>query len=203
MEKFKNFIKVHADFKVNRANIVALIVVLSIFPAYRFLPEQFGYENGFLENLQMLVLLLCGVFAFKANNFKRFFNVLILFIIIFALREINCGRVFFPIEGEVNSFYQWEEIKYGFIVGPLYEIFIAFSCIWILVKKAYMDLWYMVTKTKLPIWSIVFFLLGMGLSLYADKHMSSHVFEEMAELLMYVSVCGLIFEYGFKKGNIN
>lgn len=195
----KNFIKNHFDFGFNIPLIYAIITTLLIVPCYLFLPEKYGYENSLIENIQMIVLFICMYFSIKAKNSKKFFWILTLFVIIMLLREINCGRVFFPIPGKVNTFYHWEDIKYGFIVGPIYESFIGISIIIALWNKVYETIFSMLTKTRLPIWNIVFAVIGLFGSTYIDKHFDSCVLEEMVELLMYVAICGIIYLYAFSK----
>ena len=41
------------------------------------------------------------------------------------IREVNCGRtLFFHIPGTENAFYSWKEIKYGYLVHPIYGTYI-------------------------------------------------------------------------------
>ena len=63
-----------------------------------FLPVEYGYENGILENLQLMALFVGAFFAFRSKIDKKFFYFVILVISILLLREVNCGRtIFFPV----------------------------------------------------------------------------------------------------------
>ena len=42
-------------------------------------------------------------------------------------------------------------------------------------------------------------ITGMGLGLYAEKVMENFVFEEISELLFYVSLVGIIYLYAYNK----
>ena len=50
------FIKKHLDFKFYGVSWIALIVALSIIPMLKYMPQNLGYENGLLEDIQMIVL---------------------------------------------------------------------------------------------------------------------------------------------------
>jgi len=188
------------DYNMYPYTVVALLVFLLIIPCVLFLPDSYGFENGLLENLQMFVLLLCVIFAYKAKENKTFFHFAILVIIIIALREVNCGRtLFFPIPGEVNAFYSWKQIKYGYLAHPLYGLYMAYTAFFFLKHKLYLDTVEFLKTIKLPIWNIILMLVGLTLGLYAEKATNNYVFEEISELLFYVSLAGIIYHYAFKK----
>ena len=192
--------KKHLDFSFSTIECLALLILLISIPGILYLPEKYGYENGLLENLQMIVLFMSVFFAFKAREHRKFFNLLILVLGILLLREINCGRtIFFPIPGEVNAFYSWKDIQYGWLAHPLYGIYIGLTVIYGIWHKFYKDFLMFLTHTKLPIWNILFFILGITLSLIAEKSTHNFLFEEFSELLMYVSILGIIKKYAFKE----
>ena len=57
LEKIKNFTSAHLDFKVYPVTWIAIANALLIVPCIMFLPKEFGYENGLLENIQLIALL--------------------------------------------------------------------------------------------------------------------------------------------------
>ena len=69
----KNFIKSHFDFNVYAITVPAIISLLCIVPCVLNLPEKYGFENGLIENIQMIVLLICFIFCIKAKNHKKLF----------------------------------------------------------------------------------------------------------------------------------
>lgn len=191
-----NFIKNHFDLKVHGVTWLSILNALLIIPCVLFLPAKFGYENGLLENLQMLVLFLGLYLCFFSKIDKTFFKFAGLVLIILILREINCGRtLFFPIPGVENAYYGWKDIKYGYLAHPLYGAFIAFVGIYFLKNKLFLNLWNYLAKTKLPVWNILLMILGMGLGLYAEHTTHNFVFEEITELLFYISLVGIIRLY--------
>jgi hypothetical protein len=186
----------HFDFRFYGVILPAIICFLAIIPCVMLLPQNFGYENGLLENIQMLILLFCFIAALRAKTNKKFFIFLALVITILMLREINCGRtIFFPVPGEENNFYSWKDIKYGYLAHPLYGLYMISVAFYFIKNKLYLVLWNLLTKIKLPVYNILFLGIGFVLSMYAEKHTHNFVFEEMAELLMYASLAGIIYLY--------
>lgn len=194
------FIKKHFDFKLHNVTLISILIALAIIPCVLFMPERFGYENGLLENIQLIVLFLGLYLSFSAKNDKKFFIFAGLILTILLLREVNCGRtIFFAIPGEENAFYTWKEIKYGYLAHPIFGIYIATVGIYFLKNKLFINLWNYITKTQLPIWNILLMLLGMGLGLLAEHSMHNMVLEEITELLFYVSLVGIIWIYSKTK----
>lgn len=190
----------HCDFSVKPVTIIAMIVALLSIPAVMFLPERFGWENGILENTQMVVLFFGIWIAVTAKSNKKFFYFSALVLVILILREVNCGRtIFFPVPGEINEYYRWKDIKYGWLAHPLYGLYMAYVAVYFIIKKAYLDLIAFVKMVKLPVWNILLMLIGMTLGMYAEKVLENCVFEECAELLFYVSLVGIIWIYTRKR----
>lgn len=200
LKYFKNFIKNHLDFKIYACTWLSIIVAIMVIPCVLFLPQHFGYENGLLENIQMLTLFIGLILAIKAKINKQFFYFVAMVIGILVIREVNCGRtLFFPIPGEVNAYYSWKDIKYGWLAHPIYGIYMAYVAFYFFKNKLFINLLNYIKKVKFPIWNIVLMITGMGLGLYAEKVMENFVFEEISELLFYVSLVGIIYLYAYNK----
>ena len=199
-----NFFKQHFDLKIYPVTWLVLAAVIAVIPSIMYLPPQFGYENGVLENIQMLVLFIGTYLCFSAKTDKKFFIFAGLVLSILILREVNCGRtLFFPIPGTENAFYSWKQIKYGYLAHPIFGVYIASVVIYFLKNKLFLNLWHKIRDLKLPLWNILFLILGLVLSLYAEKATTNFVFEEISELLMYVSILSLIWLYSRNKNFIN
>lgn len=191
----KNFINNHFTFQIQSVTWVSICMALLIYPCL-FLPENFGYENGLFENIQLIVLLIGFIIAIRAKNNKKFFYFAAMVIIILFLREINCGRtIFFPIPGEVNSFYGWKDLKYGYLAHPIFGLYMAYTAFYFIKNKLYFTLIKFVTKTKLPILDIGLMLSGMAIGLIAEKHIGNFILEETGELLFYIALAGIIYLY--------
>ncbi len=195
-----NFFKNHLDFKCYPVTWVAILNFILIIPCLLWLPERFGYENGLLENLQIIVLGIGACLAIKSKGDRKFFYFVLMVISILFLREINCGRtIFFPVPGVENTFYGWKEIKYGWLAHPIFGTYIAYVVFYFLYNKVYLTLWNIIRKVKFPVWNVLLLIVGMSVGMYAEKALENMVLEEITELLFYVSLAGIIYLYGFNK----
>ena len=163
------------------------------------LTEKCGYENGIIENLQLLILTLGIFIAVRPKTDEKFFYFVALVLGILFIREVNCFRtVFFAIPGTENEFYRWSEIKYGWLAHILYGAYMAFVGIYFLVNKLFINLWQKLSNIKFPFWNFVLLLISIIIGLYAEEvHLL--VFEESAELLFYVVLIGFVYLYSRHK----
>ena len=195
-------LKERLDFKFHPVSILPLLFVLLTYPAMKYLPVNYCYENSLLENFQLFVLLSTFVVCIKSKTDKKFFYSLALVCVILFLREINCGRtVFFPIEGVENAFYSWKDIKYGYLAHPLYGAFMALSGLYFILTKSYNVLIKYFLHAKLSVYNWGFLFLGIIFGLLGEE-ISNPQLEEMTETLFYLSLFALIYLQGFNKNYI-
>lgn len=213
IKKLMMFASKHLDFKIYGVTWIAILNTILIAPCILYLPEKYGYENGILENLQLIVLL-CGFIlclSYKKIKSKqnqdneitsvdesmvKFFKFTALVIVILFLREINCGRtIFFPIPGEVNAFYGWKDLKYGWLAHPLYGLYMAYVGIYFLINKLFLTLWDIIKNIKFPVWNIVLMIVGIIGGILGEEVYHNMVMEEITELLFYVSLVSIIYLY--------
>lgn len=196
-EKIKNFLSAHLDFKFYGVTWIALAVGLAIIPCLIYMPQKYGYENGLLESIQMVVLFGIMAMCLTAQVNKRFFRFAALALTIIMIREVNCGRtLFFHIPGTENSYYPWREIKYGYLVHPIYGTYIGIIALIFLCKKLYLDMWNMIKNIKLPVWNLVFMGLASFCGAIAEKATNNNfIFEEGFELFFYTALAGVVYLY--------
>lgn len=208
LKRLKNFILVHTDFKIYPVTWIAILNALLIVPCILWLPQKFGYENGLLENIQLVVLLIGLVLCMKyksgtsaTENFMvKFFRFAALVLVILFLREINCGRtIFFPIPGEVNAFYGWKDIQYGWLAHPIYGLYMAYVACYFFFNKIFITLWNIVKNVKFPVWNIILMVIGMIWGTLAEEVFHNMVMEEITELLFYTSLIGIVYLYAFNE----
>ena len=200
MNKILEGIKNHIDFKIYPVTWISIIIAIATIPCIIYLPVRYGYENGPLENIQIIFLILACIMGFCVKENKKFFRFAALVIIILILREINCGRtIFFPVPGVENTFYGWKEIKYGWLAHPLYGLYIGCVGLYFIFNKLYIDLWQIIKNIKFPIWNIILLIAGMSIGMYAEKALNNMLLEEMTEMLFYASLMGIIWLYGYNK----
>ena len=205
--KIIEFIKNHFDFKFYGATWIALLVGLSIIPMLMYMPQEFGFENGLLENIQMAVLFVIFYLCVTSKVNKAFFNFIALALTILMIREVNCGRtLFFPRPDTYHQYYSWRELPWpwlGKVVHTIYGIWIGIVSLIFLKKKFYVDLWRMIKEIKLPFWHIIFAGFAMFMGAIAEKATNNNfIFEEGFELFFYVTLAGIIWLYSRNKNFI-
>lgn len=204
MNNVIEFVKSHFDFRFYGVTWIALCVGLSIVPMLMFLPQKYGFENGFLENIQMVVLFVIMYLCLTSKVNVRFFRFAALALTIIIIREVNCGRtLFFPIPGTYHQYYSWRALPWpwlGKIVHTVYGLWIATVSFIFLKKKIYIDFWKIVKTVKFPFWNLLFGGFAMFMGAIAEKATNNNfIFEEGFELLFYVSLMGIVWLYSRNK----
>ena len=202
-----NFIKSHFDFKMYGVTWIAFLVLVFIPVMLCYLPQKFGFENGVIENIQMLVLFIIFYLCLSSKVNKRFFYFAALVLTIIMIREVNCGRtLFFPIPGEYHQYYSWRDLPWpwlGKIVHIVYGFWIAIAGLIFIKEKIYVDLCDILKNIKLPFLNLVFACFAMFMGAIAEKLTHNNfIFEEGFELLFYVSLLGIVWLYSRNKNFI-
>lgn len=223
-DKIVNFLNNHFNFKPTKGFwAVFLATVILTLLSFLF-PPIYGYENGVIETVQMVVLFAMIALCATAKYNRRFFRYAIYFVLIIILREINCFRTVFyykvspfPIEGREDMFYPWKEIYYeyflnitsfsnqtktfqgiiklGPIVHAIYGLFMGLVLLFFFVKKIFIDFWNILKKVKFPFWSCLLLLALIIFARICDTVFENSSIEETAELLMYVLITRIIWLY--------
>lgn len=199
-----DFIKKHINFKFYGVSLIALLVGLSIIPSLMYMPQEFGFENGLIENIQMTVLFITVFLCASAKQNKKFLRFCILFLSILIIREVNCGRtLFFPIEGEYHKYYSWRDLPWkwlGKVVHGVYGTYIAIVSVLFFTKKIHTEFLNILKNIKLPFWNILFASFAMFMGAIAEKLTNNNfIFEEGFELFFYVSIMGIVWLYSRNK----
>lgn len=168
--------------------LIALIFWVLLIDAY--VPPEFGYENGVIENIQVAVLLVgaCVSIAKVRTSEDRTRCLWIagaLFLLLMAGREISWGRVFFPPMENGNS-PPVKALPYGPIVYPLVGVTIV-SIIILIIRGRLVN--YLRTY-GIPMVPLILLLAAVYLS-YDAEHLhllpltNGQVVEEFCELVVY------------------
>ena len=95
---FKQF--PHTQYPLKAAFVLSVIYLLAIIPVSDVVPEWLAWENGPIENAQVVVLALgviYNIFAAKGRaTYGKVFFTAAAFLFLLGLRELSYGRVFFP-----------------------------------------------------------------------------------------------------------
>lgn len=195
-----DFIKKHCYWNFNFLTILLILLALFVMPFSSKMPEKFGYENGLIENIQMVVLFIGFYFSWTTKEYKKLFIFVGLVISILLLREVNFGRtIFFAVEGKENTFYKWKDLKYGYLARPMFGCYIAMVLFYFIKNKLYFDAFQIIKKFCFPILSILCFISAVTLGIYAERKMHNLVMEELAELFVYIFFVQMLWMYSRQK----
>lgn len=176
------------------------IYFLLLIPLCNLLPASFGYENGVVETLQLVVLASCiGIIAYGSSlklidwrgNKKAlcYAGSIIFFLLI--MREISWGRVL--ILRPDGSTSQYSDLGlYGQLVHPMIVVLIIAALIFLYRAKV----WRIFRLVKLRLNYLLALVLFMAMARLAECHLtalySGDLAEELAELGAYMMLIYLL-----------
>lgn len=175
--------------------IASAAVILSI-PLAFVLPVECSFENGLIENTQVIVLLIEAIFILSVRSesawLKRFFAA---GFVLIALRELSWGRVFFPTKTEALGpiFVEMANYEYRVQVYFFLAIYIAAMLLVLIrfvpVKKIIFG------KQPLAAFGVIFIA---ALFNYIGDHgliigkTCGQVLEEFNELILYITLPAVV-----------
>ena len=175
------------------------VAVLLSVPLAFTLPLELSFENGLIENAQVVILLLGAVIVlvFRADDaqFKWFRRLFAAGLVLIALRELSWGRVFFQIG--MNSlgpvFVPMAEYEYRVPV----HIFLIAAMLFVLVRfvpvKKILQNWQ-------PLGAFAVIIIALALN-YVGEHgyfigkECGQILEELNELILYLTLPTVNFYY--------
>lgn len=181
---------------------VMFVAVLLSVPFAFILPLELSFENGLLENEQVVILILGAVLilVFRADDaqFKWFQRLFSAGLVLIALRELSWGRVFFPIG--MNSlgpvFVSMAEYEYRVPVHIFLAVYIAVMLFVLIrfvpVKK--------ILQNRQPLGAFAVIIIALALN-YVGEHgyfigkECGQILEEMNELILYLTLPTINFYY--------
>jgi hypothetical protein len=178
----------------------AALLALS-FASAGILPAWTGFENGPIENAQVLLLLgggfLAARFAVRNQLATKWFWIAVVPVwIIMALRELSWGAVFLPALSisEHGPFFSSTQLWYKPYITPvLAVVFLLIAACAIKAKGLFIVKHLLVTR-QFPFADLALVILAMVISAGAEGHMGLNfgewghmqVLEEMSELAAFV-----------------
>ena len=170
---------------------ICVLFALLVVPAGKYCPVEYGYENGVVENTQMVLLFIGMVLCWFAKKNRVFFRLLSSFIFILILRETNFGKtVFYPDPEVPNKFLKWKDIPYAPYVDPVMILYVIGMAVYFFRKKLYLPIAGFVKKGKFPLPHFAFMAASVIAGRLVDKLCHNFVAEEMIELVFYTAfVC--------------
>jgi hypothetical protein len=198
MDFVKNFL-LRLDFKLYPTTWLSVVALLGAIAASLFLPAKIGYENGIIEDVQLVMIIIIFAVCIRANNHKAFFNFMAMLMVAFFLREISYGCVFFPVEGTENKFKKWQDIwEYGILIKYLFVGYVAWMVLYFIFSKAWLAPIGYLRSSRIPVIDMVLIVVGIVVS-FAAELKKLYVLEESFELLFYFALLSVVYLYSSKK----
>ena len=182
------------EFKIYKTTKITLALVPIAAVLFFFLAPPVAYENGPLENLQVVQLVIGALVAYTAarkafdKDARNIWYCGAVTFLLCAGRELNWGRVFYPV-ADHNKFLPLKALWYGPVVYPLLTAIILVSLYWL--WRSYLLSY--IKKTKIPFWNFILFVVLYLAADYAEhrpmifwcQHFDGEILEELFECLCY------------------
>ena len=175
---------------------ISLLVVL-------YAPYSWGFENGLIETLQLIILTLAIIFCVGARTDKSLYLFFATILLIMIFREVNCGRVLLWSRcgesfhcGPPSDYLKWKEIPHGTAIRTTIYAVLTLICAVTLCRKGNLRaLLTLICRTRIPVWEALLFIIGIVTGIIAEKLYFSFLLEEMAETLTYTALAAALYRY--------
>lgn len=171
-----------------------------------FAPDSWAYENGVLENTQMLLLLVSVVLCFTAKSHQSLLRFVATIVLLLLLREVNCGRVLlWSASGEMfhcgpaQDYLKWKHIPHGPLIRTAVYVVGFGLCLFALCRRTtFRQIAAVARAPRVPLWESLLLLVGVLTGIIAEKELNNSMLEEIAEILVYSAISVLIYLYSRK-----
>lgn len=197
-------------------NYFSIILLLLVFPLAQVLPPQAGWENGVIENAQVVLLGLSFLSSIELGYYyfgSKAYVFAFLFLLMMA-RELSWGRVFFP-TGKVTEMGP-EFISMSSIPGHNFINFLIGAAILAIAVFLYKTVdWQRFFKIPVPLAPVIIAVISLIGQVLSEKcfftfltHPRCQIAEELFEAIIYFEFFGTIqyyyaFSYLKNKTGIN
>lgn len=179
------------------------IYLFLLIPLNMILPISWGDENGVIENIQLVCLIVTSIICYRHRNIvlrnwggskTALCYAGALFFFLLTMREISWGRAL--LLHPDGSIYQYSEMGlYGQLVHPMVGI-LLFLLIYLLYQA---KIWVAIRTIKFPTSSFIMLMLFILMSWIGEKG-SVDIFhgelaEELSELGVYIMMYKLVNNY--------
>jgi len=190
---------------IDRFGWLAIIWLALQIPVALLIPGWIAWENGPLENTQVVVLLLgvaMSIVIYRkpvAKQIKRFWLSMIVFFSILVGRELSWGRDFFQIGTDEMGpyFIPMKKVPHHQAIELTIKAVIAGTLLSLIVHTP----WKKVLRVPVPIIYIVAIAIGTAIAMFGElgwilqSHIASQNLEELSELLTYLLIVRSVHYY--------
>lgn len=169
-----------------------LAAVITSVPLAFVLPVEWSFENGLIENIQVVVLILAAICILSVRSRMKWFQRFCAAgFVLMALRELSWGRVFFPIGMEQFGAVFVTMADYPYRV-PVHIFITVYSAVMLFVLIRFVPV-RKILFGRQPL--AAFAVIGIALALnYVGDHGwflgkgNGQILEELNELIFYLTL---------------
>ena len=171
---------------------LALAAVIVSVPLAFVLPVEWSFENGLIENAQVVALIFAAIFILRVDDgdkwFKRF---LAAGFVLMALRELSWGRVFFPVGMEDLGAVFVDMAHYKYRV-PVHIFIVVYSAAMLFMLIRFVPV-RKILSGRQPFAAFAVLFLAMSFSYVGDHgwligKACGQILEELNELIFYATL---------------
>ena len=196
--------RILVDKHIDSVSWFGIAWLLCIIPLSWILPPQISWENGILENSQVMILFVGVFMSFYfyietiSTQTKKLWVSLGAFFVMLSGRELSWGRVFFQtkLTSSGPELIAMNQVPYSNIIQGIILLFI----LGVVSALIYNIPWNVIVQIPLPLMYITLGLSSFLLSTIAEhnwlfSHEQGQAIEELAELLAYFLIVKTVQYY--------
>lgn len=187
--------------------ILTILCLILLAIAYNIEGVRQFQENSIFENSQMLILFGIIYSCIKGyrnkgipEDIRKLFIVASFFVFCLAGREINFGRVFYPLEN--GGFTKSEDLPHLLIVRYIILLIAIFFVFYFIKNKLYITVVNLLRKSTIYISDIILMLIFIAAAMAGEKFFHNEKYEELFESMLYFTTLCIAIKYCFNKKNI-
>lgn len=195
------------DKTIDYGGYFGLAWLVLLIPLAKILPPQIAWENGILENLQVVILAIGVLMSFHfyknslSDKVKALWLSIAAFFAILIGRELSWGRVFFQTKMTDlgPEFIPMRQIPHHMLIQAIILLLII-GVIFCLIRNIP---WGEVIQVPLPVMYIALLMCNIILALLGDRgliinEIQGQVVEELSELMAYFLMVKIVYYYSLK-----
>lgn len=199
-----------------------LLLILACYPLAQVLPVSAGWENGLVENAQVVVLAGGAIMALffstrsQSKQWRWFWLMLVPLWLLLIGRELSWGAsVLMPalrMHAETGPVYSSSQLDFRMQMHVIAGALLVLSALIFILTRQYRSIVQIVRKRSLPVFEIVLAVCAAILCTNAEGHGfmtfsalsegQQQVLEELFELCVYLSVVAGQYRIGNKFGKM-
>ena len=199
MAAIKNIINLwhRISWRPNAATWAELLLILAVYPLMLWANPTYFTEDGWVENIQLLILFAAVIIAWRAKQNRPLFVFVGLMIIFMIMRETNLLRGYFcraylP-EGALC---RWKSFSYGYLAEGFRLLFVICAALYFCRQKLWKTVFIYLCRAPIFIWDIaIFCIMALGGTFAEFACIDNEIMEESCELICYLALVNCIYRY--------